>query len=146
MFIQKKSKSQQLLNSQQWKPLAPSYLLAALQAELVNLNSIYTLYKPLILTTEERTFFQWHVTFRQMHQEKPLTLLRGCSPLAHWDSHNQRCKRYQEKSQPAHQNTNPPTRNIGTCHLNIKHHQMCHTSQQITHQHNDASSLCFSTS
>ena len=49
MFIQQKTRSQ-LLNSLQWKPLAPSYLLSPLQAELANINSIYTSYKPLILT------------------------------------------------------------------------------------------------
>ena len=50
MFIQQKAGSQQLLNSLQQKPLAPNYLLSALQAELANLNSIYTSYKPLKLT------------------------------------------------------------------------------------------------
>ena len=44
----------QLLNSLQWKPLAPSYLLSALQAELANLDSIYTSYKPLILTVTQQ--------------------------------------------------------------------------------------------
>ena len=34
-------------------------------------------------TIEERTFSQWYVTFQQMHQEKHLTLLRGCPQLAH---------------------------------------------------------------
>ena len=52
-------------------------------------------------TTEERTFFQWHVTFQQMCKEKPLTLLKGYPQLAHWNSHDQRCKGHQEKSQPA---------------------------------------------
>ena len=53
MFIQNKAISQYLLNSLQWKPLAPSYLLSALQAELANLDSIYTLYRPLILTATQ---------------------------------------------------------------------------------------------
>ena len=53
MFIQLKARSQQLLHSLQWKPLAPSYLLSALQAELANLDSIYTSYKPLILTVTQ---------------------------------------------------------------------------------------------
>ena len=53
MFVQQKARPQQLLNSLQWKPLAPSYLLSALQAELANLDSIFTSYKPLILTTIE---------------------------------------------------------------------------------------------
>ena len=50
MFIQQKARSQQLLNSLQQKLLAPNYPLSALQAELTNLDSIYTSYKPLILT------------------------------------------------------------------------------------------------
>ena len=49
MFMHQKVKSQQLLNSLQQKPLVPSYLLSALQAEWANLDSIYTSYKPLIL-------------------------------------------------------------------------------------------------
>ena len=85
-------------------------------------------------TFEERTFFQWHVTFQQMHQEKPLTLIRECPQLAHQNSHDQRCKGHQEKSQPVHQNTDPTIVNIGTCHLNTKCHQICYTSQQTTHQ------------
>ena len=42
MFIQQKARSQQLLNSIQQKPLAPNCLLSALQAELTNLDNIYT--------------------------------------------------------------------------------------------------------
>ena len=52
-FLQQKARSQQLLNSLQWKPLAPSYLLSALRAELANLDSIYTSYKPHILTATQ---------------------------------------------------------------------------------------------
>ena len=50
VFLQQKARSQQLLNSLHQKPLASSYPLSALQAELTNLDSIYTPYKPLILT------------------------------------------------------------------------------------------------
>ena len=46
MFLQQRARSQQLLNSLHWKPLAPSYLLSALQVELVS-------YKPLILTATQ---------------------------------------------------------------------------------------------
>ena len=53
MFIQQKARSNQLLTSLQWKPLAPSYLLSTLQVELANLDSIYTLYKPFILTATQ---------------------------------------------------------------------------------------------
>ena len=51
--LQHKARSQQLLNSLHWKPLAPSYLLLALQVELVNLDNIYTSYKPFILTATQ---------------------------------------------------------------------------------------------
>ena len=49
MFIQQMGRMQQLLNSLQQKPVAPTYIVSALQAELTNLDSIYTSYKPLIL-------------------------------------------------------------------------------------------------
>ena len=51
--MQQKTRSQQLLNSLNQKPLAPSYLFSALQAELANLDSIYTSYKPSILTPNQ---------------------------------------------------------------------------------------------
>ena len=91
------------------------------------------------LPTEERTFLQWHVTFKQMHQEKPLTLPRGCPQLVHWSSKNQRCKGHQEKSQPAYQNSDPTSGHISTCHLHTKHHQICHASKQTTHKHSHGS-------
>ena len=48
IIIHQKARSQ-LLNSLHCKPLAPNYLLSALQAELTTLDSINTSYKPLIL-------------------------------------------------------------------------------------------------
>ena len=91
-------------------------------------------------TIKGRTFFQWHVTLQQKHQEKHCTLLRESSQLAHQKCHNQGCKGHQEKSQPVHLNTKQSTGNIGTFHLNIKHHQICNTSQQTTYQCSDVSS------
>ena len=53
MFLQQKARSQQLLNLLHQKPVAPSYLLSALQVELVNVDSIYTSYEPLIFTATQ---------------------------------------------------------------------------------------------
>ena len=53
MFLQQKARSQHLLNSLHQKPPAPSYLLSAIKVELANLDSIYTSYKPLILTVTQ---------------------------------------------------------------------------------------------
>ena len=53
MFVQQTGRMLQLLNSLQQKPLAPTYILSALQVELGNLDSIYTSYKPLILTATQ---------------------------------------------------------------------------------------------
>ena len=50
MFIKQMGRTQQLLNSTQQKPLAPTYMISTLQTELTNLYSIYTSYKPLILS------------------------------------------------------------------------------------------------
>ena len=46
-------RTQLLVNSLQQKPLAPTYMISALQAEHTNLDSIYTLCKPLILTATQ---------------------------------------------------------------------------------------------
>ena len=53
MFVQQMGRMQQLLNSLQQEPLAPTYILSTLQAELANLDSIYTTYKHLILTATQ---------------------------------------------------------------------------------------------
>ena len=136
MFIQQKTRSQQLLNSLQQNPLVPNYLLTALQAEFTNLESIYTSYKPLILTVT------------QLLKREPS--FNGMSPLSKCAKRNllpflgdalswltgtamTRDERHQEKSQPADQNTDPTTGNIGTCHLDTKCHQICQASQQTTY-------------
>ena len=99
-----------------------------------HLYILYTSHTQNNPTTEEKILLQWHVTFKKMHQEKPLTLLRGCSQLAHWNSHDQRHKEHQDKSQPAYQNTDPSTGNIGTCHLHTKCHQICQTTDSTSMQ------------
>ena len=53
MFVKQMGRTQQLLNSLQQKPLAATYMISALQAELTNLDSIYTSYKPLIITATQ---------------------------------------------------------------------------------------------
>ena len=80
MFVQQMGRTQQLLNSLQQKPLAPTYSLSALQAELTNLDSIYTSYKPLILTAtqllrREPTFDS--VSPFNRHTKKSLLLFLG---------------------------------------------------------------------
>ena len=49
MFARQMDRTQQLLNSLLQKPLAPTHLSSALEAELKSLNSIHTSYNPLIL-------------------------------------------------------------------------------------------------
>ena len=53
MFVQQMGRTQQLLNSLQQKPLTSTYIISALQAELTNLDRIYTSYEPLILTATQ---------------------------------------------------------------------------------------------
>ena len=59
-----------MLNSLQWKTLAPSYPLLTVQAELMTLDTIYTSYKPLILTAT------------QLWRREPS--FNGMSPLIKW--------------------------------------------------------------
>ena len=75
-----------------------------------------------------------------MHQEKPPTLLRRCTQLAHWNSNNYGCQKHQEQSQPTNCDTAPTTRNISTQYLQSKHHQICHSGEQTTYQPGNRSS------
>ena len=53
MFTRQMDRTQQLLNSLLQKPLAPTHLFSTLEAELTNLDGIYTSYKPLILAATQ---------------------------------------------------------------------------------------------
>ena len=53
MFIKQMERTQQLLNCIQQMHLAPTHLISTLQAELTNLDSIYTSYRPLILAATQ---------------------------------------------------------------------------------------------
>ena len=52
MFIKRMERTQ-LLDSVQQKPLAPTHMISTLQAELTNLDSIHTSYRPLILAAAQ---------------------------------------------------------------------------------------------
>ena len=53
MFVKQMGRTQHLLNSLQQKPLAPTYMITALQMELTNVDSIYTSYRPLLITATQ---------------------------------------------------------------------------------------------
>ena len=53
MFIKQMERTQQLLDSVQQMPLAPTYMISTLQAELTNLESIHTSNRPLILAATQ---------------------------------------------------------------------------------------------
>ena len=87
MFVQQIGRKQQVLNSLQQKPMAPTYILSALQAELTSLDCIYTSYKSSHInsnsTSEEGIYLEWCITFQQMYQEKLPTILNRCTKVAH---------------------------------------------------------------
>ena len=101
------------------------------------IQTSHTLSNP---TTEERTLFQWYVTFKQMHQEKHLTLLRGHPQLADQKSHNQRCKGHQEKSQPAYPNTDQTAETLVHVILVLNKTKNAMQVNRQTHQCSHASS------
>ena len=76
----------QILNSLQQKPLAPTYIFSALQAELANLDSIYKPYKPPILTATQLLWREptCHVTymspFNRQTERSLLPFLVLCNP------------------------------------------------------------------
>ena len=108
MFTEQKARSQQLLNSLQQKPLAPQLFTLSITGRVSKLGTaskhpVQPLHTHSDPTTEETSLlFNGMSPFKQMHQEKPLTLLRGHA--VSWltrNSHNQGCKGHQEKGQPA---------------------------------------------
>ena len=76
-------------NSSKLPTLSITGRIGKLGQHLYIIQTTYTQNNP---TPEKRTFYQWYVTIQQMHQEKPLTLLRGCPQMAQKNSNDQRCK------------------------------------------------------
>ena len=80
LFTSQMDRAQQLLTSLLWKPLAPTQLLSALEAELNSLNSIHNSYQPLIqaatqLLKKEPSFNR--VPFSSKHMRRSLLLFLG---------------------------------------------------------------------
>ena len=91
MFIRQIERTQQLMNSIQQKPLAPTHLISSLQSELTNVDSIYTFYKPLIIAAthllKKGPSFA-SISTSMEHQKKSFTFFRGYTELAYGNSYN----------------------------------------------------------
>ena len=121
MFVQQMARSQQLLNLLQQKPLAPSYRLWALQAELANWQHLFIVQTTHPHSNSTTANFNGMSSVNKCIKRSPLTFLSSHPQLAYQNSNEQRCKGHQEECQPTHWNTNSSTGYFRTCHLNIKH-------------------------
>ena len=143
MFIQQKARSQQLPNSLQQKPLAPNYLLSALQAELRNLDSFYTSYKPLILTVtpllKRKTSFNG---LAPLCKHAKRSLLPFLGDALSWLTGTAMTRDVRDIKTRVNQLIETQTQQQETLvhHFDTKCHQICHTSQQTTHQCSHGSS------
>ena len=143
MFIQQKTRSQQLLNSLHQKPLPPNYLLSTLEAELENLDSIYTSYKPLILTVTQ--LLKRKSSFSDMsslsrHTRRSLLCFLGDALSWHMGTAMTKDVRTSRGGSTSSLKHNPTTGYFSICHLDIKCHQIYHASQQTIHQCSHGSS------
>ena len=78
-FTRQMDRTCQIIQSLSHQPSAPTQLLSALQAELTNLNDIYTSCQPIILPAINLLATDLHLMEIQtttMCQKKPITLLR----------------------------------------------------------------------
>ena len=117
-----------------WKPLAPNYLLSALQAELATWTaSIHhkTTYTHSDRSTKREPSFD---SMSPLSKCTKRSLLHCLGDTHNWLTRTAATKDLRDikRSQPVYQNTDPTTGNIGTCHLDIKHHQIC---MQVNIQH-----------
>ena len=90
-FTWQMDRTWQLLKSLcQWTS-APTHLISTLQAELTNLDNIYTSYRPTsqqLLNFWRWTLIWWHFILKWTHQKKPFNLFRQCPKLAHRKCHD----------------------------------------------------------
>ena len=88
-------------------------------------------------TTEERSFLQWHVDFKECTKRSLLPFL---ADTLSWLTTTAMTKEVRDIKKKVNQLIETQTQQQETCHLNIKCHQICHVSQQTTHQCSHGSS------
>ena len=104
------------------KPAAPTQLLSGLEAELNDLNSIYTSYQSLIqaatqLLNREPSFNRIPVSGKCMKRSL-LPFLGGCIQLVNWHSHNKGHQCYHNKDQPVDFHSTEPRGDPCSHHIN----------------------------
>ena len=91
-FTRQMDRTRQLLQSLCQQPSAPHHLISPLQAELTNLNDIYTSYKPLILAAtnllDREPSFNGTLHSKKCLKESLLTFLCDALSLAHRNCHH----------------------------------------------------------
>ena len=141
MFIRQMDRTEQLLDSFLQKPLTPTHLFSTLEAELTNLNSIHKSYKPLILAAtqllkNEPSFNGVSVSNKCMRR----SLLPFLGDTLSWPTGTATTKDVSSIKKRVNQliaTQHNPTGNLSQCHLHSKHHQICHSGEQATHQHSN---------
>ena len=138
MFIRQMDRRLQLLNSLLQKLLVSTHLISTLQAELTNLESIYTSYRPLILAAtqlpkKEPSFNG--VSNKCMRRGLQLFLgdaLSWLTEIAMTKDVSSIKKRFNQLIATQHNQQETLVHD----HLYSKHHQICHSGEKATHQHN----------
>ena len=144
MFIKQRERTQQLLNSIQQKPLAPTHMISILQAELTNLHSVHTSYRPLILAATQllknELSFNGVSAFNRHAMRSVLPFLGDALSWLTGTATTKDVSSIQEESQPNDYHTTQTTRHSSPYHLCFKHDQICHSGEKTTHQQNDGCS------
>ena len=136
---QKMIRTHQLLPSLIQKPATPTHLLTWLEAELNNLNSIYTSYQPLIqaathLLQKEPSFDGIPVSSMCMER----SLLPFLGDAFSWLTGTTTTMGHQLnqfKDQPVDLHSTESTRDPCLHHINTQCYQICNSNRQATYQH-----------
>ena len=139
MFTRQIDRTQQLLNSFLWKPLAPTHLFSTLEAELNSLNSIHTSYQPLILEAtqllKKKSSFN-EVLVSKKHMRRSLLPFLG--DALSWLIGTATTKDVNIiKTRINQLIATQPTGDPSPCHLYPQCHQICHPGEQATHQYSN---------
>ena len=119
-FNRQLDRTQQLLQSLDQQPSAPTQLLSTLQVELSNIEGIYNSVKTTIISAVK--LLQSNQPDTHLLQEELTTLPWRWSQLAHWNCHCKRYTQHENKDKSANHYTGITARNPSVHCINIKCH------------------------
>ena len=140
-FIRQMDRTHQIIQSLSHQPSVLTQLLSALQAELTNINDIYTSYKPIIIPAinllATGPSFDGHLNYNKCVRRSLLPLLGNALSWLTGTATTKDVNSIKKKSESTHCSTINATRSYSTYCIYSQCHKIYSPSKETTHQYHN---------